>query len=173
MAALGLSGCSADAPQSGASSATTPSPAGAPQPTGLPDAQALIDVLSRLADPAVPGKDKLPLVEGSTPGDAADLDKFAKALQDNGMLPLTFAATDLVRSPDTAGEVTANVTLTPADPGLGPFSFPMDFTSISGPWQLSRKTADLLLALGGRSGTTAPATSSPTPTPTPTPSPTP
>jgi hypothetical protein len=172
VAALGLSGCSAEAPQSGASSATNAPAAGAPQPTGLPTAQELIDVLSRLADPAVPGKDKLPLVEGSTPADAADLDKFAKALQDNGMLPLTFAATDLVWSPDTAGVVTANITMTPADPGIGPFSFPMDFISKSGPWQLSRKTADLLLALGGRSGTTsAPATASPTPTPAPTPTP--
>ena len=170
MAAFGLSGCSTEAPESGSSSVTPPPAAGVPQPTGLPAASELIDVLTRLADPAITGSDKLPLVEGATGGDAADLDKFAKALQDNGMLPLTFAATDLVWSPDTPGDVTANVTAAPADPGKGPFSFPMDFTSKSGRWQLSRKTADLLLALGGRSGTiSATATPSATPTPTPTP----
>lgn len=161
MAALGLSGCAPEAPESAPSSVPNPPATSATQPAGLPAPQDLIDVLSRLADPAVPGSAKLPLVEGSTPADAANLDSFAKALRDNGMLPLTIAATDLVRSPDTAGEVTANITLTPADPGIGPFSFPMDFTSKSGPWQLSRKTADLLLALGGGPKTT------PTPTPTP------
>ncbi|CAN5582287.1 hypothetical protein BH09ACT8_BH09ACT8_27570 [soil metagenome] len=168
MAALGLSACAAEAPDSASSSVAPPPAAGAPQPTGLPAASELIDVLTRLADPAVSGADKLPLVEGATGPDAADLEKFAKALQDNRMLPLTFAATDLVWSPDTAGEVTANVTATPADPGVAPFSFPMDFTSTSGKWQLSRQTADLILTLGGQS-TTASTTTTQNPMPTPTP----
>ncbi|WP_264065941.1 hypothetical protein [Mycolicibacterium komossense] len=163
MAALGLSGCSPDAPESTAPSTTASAPVAAPQPTGLPEASVLIDLLNRLSDPALPGTDKLALVEGATTTDAADLDRFAKALQDNRMLPMAYTATDVAWSPDTPGDVTANVTATPADAGAGPFSFPMEFTAKAGAWQLSRKTADLLLSLGGQA---ANSTAVPTPTST-------
>ena len=52
-------------------------------------------MLVRLSDPAVPGADKIGLVELATADDAAALDKFGRALADNGALPLTFDATDL------------------------------------------------------------------------------
>jgi hypothetical protein len=170
VAALGVSGCSAHAPESAATSSTsaTAAPAQA-QTVTLPDPAALIDVLNRLSDPAVAGSDKLPLVEGATDDDAAALDKFAKALQDNHMLPLAFAATDLVWSPDVPGNVTANVQATPAAPGVGAFSFPMEFRPVGPAWQLSRQTADLLLALG----TTAQGSSEPAPAPPPAPAPAP
>jgi hypothetical protein len=153
------------------------------QPGALPPPEALTDVLGRLADPAVTGIDKLPLVEGATAAQAADLDTFAKALQDNRMLPLTFAATDLVWSEDVPGNVTATVTMTPADASISAFSYPMEFKAVqlsepsagvgsepdkSDPaiagWQLSRKTADLLLAFGTPApSNTAPAAPTPTP----------
>jgi hypothetical protein len=130
------------------------------QPGALPPPGSLTDVLSRLADPTVTGTDKLPLVEGATAAEAAVLDKFATALQDNGMLPLTFAATDLVWSEDVPGNVTATVNMTSADAGTGGFSFPMEFKPAMGGWQLSQGTADLLLAFGA---TTAPGAPTPPP----------
>lgn len=174
MAAFGLSGCSdaspAAAPSSATPVATTPvvSPS---QPGALPPPEVLTDVLGKLADPAIPGSDKLPLVEGATVGEAADLDKFAKALQDNRMLPLTFAATDLVWSDDVPGNVTATVNVTPTDVGMGGFSFPMEFkpTTSPGGWQLSRDTADLLLAFGNSPQPTAPPSQAPAPAPPTTP----
>jgi hypothetical protein len=172
VAALGVSGCSSHAPESTAASSTTATSAPAPaQTVTLPDAAALIDVLNRLSDPAVAGSDKLPLVEGATGDDAAALDKFAKALQDNHMLPLAFAATELAWSPDVPGNVTANVHATPAAPGAGAFSFPMEFKPVGPAWQLSRKTADLLLAFGANAqDSSTPDPSSPTaPAPAPTP----
>jgi hypothetical protein len=176
VAALGVSGCAAHAPEPTATSSTpaTSVPAAAPGTT-LPDAAALIDVLNRLSDPAVAGTDKLPLVEGAGTDDAAALDKFAKALQDNHMLPVAFAATDLVWSPDVPGNVTANVHATPADPNVGAFSFPMEFKPVGPGWQLSRQTADMLLAIGATapSGSSAPAPSSPAPAPPAPPAPAP
>jgi hypothetical protein len=167
VAALGVSGCAADAPESTAASSTPAISAPVPaQVSALPDAAALIDVLNKLSDPAVAGADKLPLVEGSGGDDAAALDKFAKALQDNHMLPLTFAATELVWSPDVPGNVTANVHATPADPNVGAFSFPMEFKPVPPGWQLSRQTADLLLAIGA---TAQGSSSAPAPAPPPTP----
>jgi hypothetical protein len=181
VAAFGLSGCS-DGPSgsttaSSSAAAAVPAPvASSPsQPGALPTPDALTDVLAKLADPAVPGSGKLPLVEGATAGEAADLDRFAKALQDNQMLPLTFAASDLVWSEDVPGNVTATVDVTPADTGVGGFSFPMEFKPSPGGWQLSRQTADLLLAFGAKAqGSNDPAApASPVPPPTPTPTPTP
>lgn len=131
-------------------------------------------MLNRLADPAVPGTDKLILIEGATPDEAPVLDNFAKALQDNKMLPLTFAATDLAWSDGDPRSVTAAVTATPADTTAGPFSFPMSFKPAQGGWQLSRETADLLLAFGNGTQTGTPASPAPAPAPpTPTPAPAP
>lgn len=171
MAAFGLSGCSHDSAP--APAPATPPAVAAPAETSpsaaLPEPAALIDVLNRLADPAVPGTDKLNLVEGGTPDEAAILDNFAKALQDNKMLPLTFTATDLAWSAGDPRSVTASVTATPPDPAVGPFSFPMSFTPAQGGWQLSRETADLLLALGDSeqsSAASSPVPSATAPTPT-------
>ena len=44
-------------------------------------------MLYRLADPDVPGINKVNLVEGATPESAAILDKFTNALRDNGFCP--------------------------------------------------------------------------------------
>ena len=101
VAALGLSGCSDDT-----RSAPSPTPVPVSQPptvppspteTGapLPPPTALTDLMSRLADPNIPGTDKVGLVQHGTPADAAALDRFGKALQDSGYAPLTFEATDL------------------------------------------------------------------------------
>jgi hypothetical protein len=175
VAALGLFGCGQDATSSPQPSPPPATAAAPSQPASLPDPAALTDVLVKLADPTIPGVNKLPLVEGATPAETAALDNFAKALQDNQMLPLTFAATDLTWSQHNRGNVRASVTITPAKPATGPFTFPMDFTPTQVGWQLSRETADLLLAFGNQStvsGTPAPGagpgpSSSPSPTPTP------
>ena len=118
--------------------------------------EVLIDVLARLSDPAVPGADKIDLVELATADDAAALDKFGKALADSGALPLTFAATDLKWSETETGNVVATVDVTTANKPPGKFSFPMEFTPVRDQWELTRKTADLLLDFGNAQTATSP-----------------
>jgi hypothetical protein len=157
VAALGLSGCSDDT-----SSAPSPTPvpltkpptvapsatdAGAP----LPQPAALTDVMGRLSDPAIPGPDKVGLVQYGTPADAAALDRFAKALHDSGYAPLTFEATDLMWASDQQGNVIANITMKPGGPQAAAgktMKFPMEFSPQADTWQLTRQTADLLLQMG-------------------------
>ena len=128
----------------------------APISSPLPAPEVLIDVLARLSDPAVPGADKIDLVELATADDAAALDKFGKALADSGALPLTFAATDLKWSETETGNVVATVDVTTANKPPGKFSFPMEFTPVRDQWELTRKTADLLLDFGTAQTATSP-----------------
>ncbi len=154
-----MTACSNDAPPAAepSSSTATPTAPAAPISSPLPPPQALTDVLVRLSDPAVPGTNKIGLVELATADDAAALDKFGKALADNGALPLTFDATDLKWSETEAGNVVATVNVTTANNPPGTFSFPMEFTPVRDGWQLTRKTADLLLDFGeGATATTPP-----------------
>lgn len=117
-------------------------------PGPLPPPEALSDVIARLADPAVPGADKLGLVEGSTGADAAALDNFAAALRDNRFTPITVQASDIVSN--RPGDVLATIKMTGPDAGSdgGEFSFPMEFRRAGASWQLTRQTADMLLAFG-------------------------
>lgn len=122
------------------STTTTP-----PRDPGLPDPGALTDVLYRLADPAVPGIEKVPLVQGATDADAETLDRFATALRDNGYRPATFTADNLVWS--AAGPpdgVVADVTIAKNGEEHG-FSLPMEFDRTDQQWQLSKDTFDMLL----------------------------
>ncbi len=155
---IAVSACSRDAappaePSTTTAAATAPV---APVAQPLPPPEALIDVLTRLSDPAVPGAQKTGLVELATAADAAALDKFGKALADNGALPLSFEATDLKWSETEAGNVVATVNVTTAANPPGTFSFPMEFTPAHDGWQLTRKTADLLLEFGERATATSP-----------------
>ena len=85
--------------------------------------------MGRLADPNVPGTDKVGLVEYGTPDDAAALDRFGKALHDSGFTPVTFEATDLTWSQADAGNVIANIIIKPANRQAGrDFTFPMEFS---------------------------------------------
>ncbi|WP_267295438.1 hypothetical protein [Mycobacterium hackensackense] len=166
MAALGLSGCSAD-PVPPAPTATVSSVAAPPGEAALPAPEALTDVLSRLADTSVPGEQKVALVQYATPDDAAALDNFGRALSDNRLLPLTFTATDLAWAPDAPGDVVATMTVSSAaspNPQPRPFVYPMRFTPTPNGWQMSRDTANQLLEMG---------TKTPLPTPTPPPAPPP
>jgi hypothetical protein len=151
-----LAGCDSPPPAAPEPTATTSALAApvAPVSSPLPAQAALIDVLTRLSDPAVAGADKIGLVELATADDAAALDKFGKALADNGALPLTFDAVDLKWSDTEAGNVVATVNVTTANSPPATFSFPMEFTPVPDGWQLTRKTADLLLDFG--QGATAP-----------------
>jgi hypothetical protein len=173
VAALSLSGCSEHAeskptqgPFEQSSTALAPS-----DPTAaLPSPDALTDVLYRLADPAVKGADKLQLVESTTPDDAATIDKFAAALRDGGFTPLTFSATEIRWSDRQPGDALASINVTTSNPANhGNFTFPMEFRQDKGAWQLSRETANMLLAFGNARGSASPAspTSPPSPTPTP------
>ena len=117
----------------------------------MPAPNALTDVMSRLADPAVPGPDRVSLVQSGTPADAAALDRFAKALHDSGYVPMTFEATDLRWASDQQGNVTANITMKPGGPQAATdntLKFPMEFSPQADAWQLTRQTADLLLQMG-------------------------
>ena len=113
-------------------------------------------MLNRLSDPAVPGADKVGLVEGAAADDAAELDKFGRALADSGALPLTFDATALKWSESEAGNVVATVNVITANKPPGKFSFPMEFTPVRDTWQLTRKTAHLLLELDQAQTATTP-----------------
>ncbi len=149
VAAFGLCGCDNRPPPAAPETETTSVIASAaPASTPLPPPEALVDVLNRLSDPAVPGADKIGLVELATADDAAALDKFGKALADNGALPLTFEAVDLKWSETDAGNVVATVNVTTAQNPPGTFSFPMEFTPAHDGWKLTRKTANLLLDFG-------------------------
>jgi hypothetical protein len=118
----------------------------------------LTDVMGRLADPNVPGTDKVALVQYGTPADAAALDRFGKALADSGYMPLTFDAQDLTWAQDQQGNVIANITIKTSNPQAGgrDLKFPMEFSPQQDTWQLTRKTADLLLQLGQQQPTATP-----------------
>jgi hypothetical protein len=162
VAALGLSGCSDTGSAPGPAPVELgkpPTVAAPPTDTGapLPPPTTLTDVLGRMVDPNVPGTVKVGLVEYGTAADAAALDRWAKALHDSAYAPVTFGAAGLIWAQDQPGNVLANVTIKSANPNAGKdMTFPMEFTPQQDSWQLTRKTADLLLALGQK----------PTPTPT-------
>jgi hypothetical protein len=164
-AALGLCGCSsADHPAKNSHPTTSALSAApeAPPAAPLPAPEALTTVLDRLADVNVPGADKVGLVEQGTANDAAALDKFGRALADNGFTPLTFEADDLAFSQTEPKNVVATVKVTAGgEDSTRNFSFPMEFTPHGDGWQLTRHTADLLLVMG------AGAEASPPPAPTP------
>ena len=174
--AMGLASCSNhDASRSIPESATTPpTTAAAPADTEqLPVPEALTDVMYRLAEPAVPGADKLQLVQNVVPTDAPTLEKFATALRDGGFTPVTFEATD-IRSSDAQPEgVLATIKVTTTNPeNPGEFAFPMEFRpNAGGGWQLSRETADMLLAFGNARTNAATPTSAATSTISPSPTP--
>jgi hypothetical protein len=180
VAALGLSGCSHSGPKVVSSSSqpvhptSSPLIVAAPPTAPLPAPDALIDVLNRLADPNVPGTNKVDLVEGATPESAGTLDEFTTALRDNGYLPMTFAANDIAWSDKNPKHVMATISVDTAKPKNGNFTFPMEFTPFQAGWQLSRRTAEMLLALGNSPAPTTPAPApAPEPAPTQVPSPTP
>jgi hypothetical protein len=180
VAVLGLAGCShagprvVSSPSSRGPATSTPLIVAAPPSAPLPSADALIDVLNRLADPNVPGGNKVGLVEGATAESAGTLDNFTNALRDNGYLPMTFAATDLAWSDKNPSHVRATVTVNTAQANNGKFTFPMEFTPFQGGWQLSRRTAEMLLALGNSTaGPTPPANPAPPAAPAPPPAPPP
>ena len=173
VAALGLSGCSSHdeskpVPDPGTQSTTiVAAPSANAGPLPAPDA--LTGLLYRLADPAVKGADKLDLLENGTPDDADTIDRFAAALRDGGFIPLTCTASEIRWSDHKPDDALATVNITTANPDHpGGFTFPMEFHQFQGGWQLSRETADMLLAFGNaRTG------ASPAPAPAPGPGPAP
>ncbi|WP_459971093.1 hypothetical protein, partial [Mycobacterium sp. MUNTM1] len=167
-AAVGLAACSSPHPKSAPSTASSLPPApssqvAAPVTAPLPPPEALTDVLARLTDPNVPGTSKVNLVEGATPESAASLDKFTNALRDNGYLPMTFNANDIAWSDKNPSNVKAAIAVHTAQANNANFTFPMEFTPFQGGWQLSRHTAEMLLALG--KSPTAPTSGAPAPPP--------
>jgi hypothetical protein len=175
VAAFGLSGCSHHEPKVLPSSPSAPVTAAsspiitAPPTAPLPPPEALTEVLNRLADPNVPGINKVSLIDGATPDSAATLDKFTNALRDNGYLPMTFAAKDIAWSDKNPSNVMATITVNSPRGNNGAFTFPMEFTPFQGGWQLSRRTAETLLALGNPPAESPPAPPPPPPEPTPPP----
>jgi hypothetical protein len=178
VAALGLAGCSHNGPKvvsspSGTAHApSSPLIVATPPTTPLPAPEALVDVLNRLADPNVPAINKTNLVEGATPEGADKLDKFTAALRDNGYLPMTFAADNIAWSDKHPSNVMATINVKTSQANNRKFTFPMEFTPCPPPqggWQLSRQTAEMLLALGNSPASTTPAPS-PAPESTPAPS---
>jgi hypothetical protein len=118
----------------------------------------LTAVLYRLADPVLPGTQKLNLVEGATPENAGVFDQFAGALVNGGYAPLKVDVRDIGWSDRDPADVVANVNFSSSNPRGPKFSFPMEFKPYQGGWQLSARTAEVLLAFQ---------TASPTPPSTP------
>jgi hypothetical protein len=153
--AVGLAGCSDDADDGAtrdsavSSNSAAPSPAPAPRAAPLPPPAALTGVLSRLADASVPGQQKLNLVEGATPENAGVLDKFANALVNGGFAPAKFDVREVNWSDRDPADVVADVDVSSGSPKGPHFAFPMEFRPHQGGWQLSARTADVLLAFGG------------------------
>lgn len=151
VAVLGVSACSSGASKTSSSTASLATP-GASNPGSSPGAplpapEALTDVLAKLSDPNVPGGNKVNLIEGATPESAANLDKFTNALRDGGYLPMTFTATDIAWSDKNPSYVTATINVKTSHESNRGFTFPMEFTPFQGGWLLSKKTAEMLLAL--------------------------
>ena len=153
VAVLGLPGCSSDeddaspqtaAPSTSASLSSTAAPLVAP----LPPPDALAGVLYRLADAAVPGPQKLNLVEGATPENAGVFDQFSNAVLNGGFTPVMFDIRDVGWSDRDPADVMANVDVSSSNPKGPRFSFPMEFRPFQRGWQLSARTADVLLAFG-------------------------
>ncbi len=165
VAAIGLGACSEPThPATAPSVETSPASAGVPTPIApapggppLPPDFALIDVMSRLSDPALPGDQKVALIEDGTSDEAAGLDSFSIALRDNGSLPLAFEARDLAWSQSHPGNVVATVLVRTANPLDGEFTYPMEFAMVDGSWKLTRQTAELLLQLGNGESAAPPA----------------
>src|ERR1700742_3554014 len=150
-AVLGLPGCSSgEDPASPATSTPSTSASlsstAAPQAAPLPPPDALAGVLYRLADAKVPGPQKLNLVEGATPDNAAVFDQFSNALVNGGFTPVKFDMRDIGWSDRDPADVVANVDVSSLNQKGPRFSFPMEFKPFQGGWQLSARTADVLLA---------------------------
>jgi hypothetical protein len=150
-AALGLPGCTNDeddaSPQTSPPSSAAPRPSAAPQAAApLPPPDALAGVLYRLADAKVPGPQKLNLVEGATPENAGVFDQFSNALLNGGFTPVKFDMREIGWSDRDPADVVANVDVSSSSPKGPHFSFPMEFKPFQGGWQLSARTADVLLA---------------------------
>jgi hypothetical protein len=163
VAALGLSGCSSDEqsgsrengpPATSASLTSTPAAQVAP----LPAPGVLAKVLYQLADPKVPGTQKLNLVQGATPDNAGVFDQFATALVNGGFTPLKVDVRDVAWSDRDPVDVMANVDVSSPRPGGPRFAFPMEFTPFQAGWQLSARTADVLLAFRTAEAAPPPAT---------------
>ena len=151
-AALGLSGCSDDE-HDAASPETSPPPRLAslsPTVSATDRAAAAPRRVGRRAvpagRPAVPGLQKLNLVEGATPENGAVFDQFANALVNGGYAPVKFDVRDIGWSDRDPADVVANVDVGSPDPHGPRFAFPMEFKPYQGGWQLSARTADVLLA---------------------------
>jgi hypothetical protein len=150
-AMLGLPGCSNDeddaSPETAApSTSASPSPTAAAQVAPLPPPDALAGVLYRLADAAVPGPQKLSLVEGATPENAGVFDQFSNALLNGGYTPVKFDVRDIGWSDRDPADVVANVDVSSTNSHGPRCAFPMEFKPFQGGWQLSARTADVLLA---------------------------
>jgi len=165
LGAFGIVACSSNPPKAASPPATQAAPATSAALTAPPSPDALTAVLARLADPNVPSGDKVPLIEGASPDTAGTIDKFITALHDNGYLPISFAATNIAWSETTPTHVMATVTVNTAQQSHPNVTFPMEFTPCPGGWQLSRRTADMLLAMSPSPAPPAPGTPQPTPAP--------
>src|ERR1700679_1143403 len=120
-AVFGLPGCSNDEddaspetspPSTSASLSSTATPQAAP----LPPPDALAGVLYRLADTAVPGPQKLGLVEGATPENAGVFDQFSNALLNGGYTPVKFDMRDIGWSDRGPSDVVARVDVSSTHP---------------------------------------------------------
>lgn len=118
-------------------------PLPADQTAGLPTAGQLTNVLSGLANPAVPFANKSGLVEGGIgPAEAALADHALHKAAKKGQLPLSFNVTNI--APAGPGAATADVAV--SGPKItAPVNESATFVNQGGTWMLSRSSAMALL----------------------------
>ena len=104
----------------------------APQAAPLPPPDALAGVLYRLADAAVPGPQKLNLVEGATPENAGVFDQFSNALLNGGFTPVKFDIRDVGWSDRDPADVVANVDVSSSNPKGSTILFSHGVQAVSG-----------------------------------------
>ena len=83
-------------------------------------------------------------------------DQFANALINGGYTPVKFDVRDVDGPDRDPADVVANVDISSSNAHGPRFAFPMEFKPYQGGWQLSARTADVLLAF--RADTTEPPT---------------
>ena len=113
----------------------------------LPPPEALTGVLYQLADPSIPAERKVALVQHATPQDQQGIAGFSTALRDGGYGAVTIEATDVAWVGAPSGNVRATVTIASTDDPGKRFAYPMEFNPVPDGWQLTRSTADQVLAL--------------------------
>lgn len=118
-----------------------------PVAADVPTPNALVGILSGLADPSVPFANKSGLIEGGIdPFMAHHADKRLQKAAQKGQLPLSFNVANI--APSGPGAATSDVTV--SGPQMAPQTINLTFVDQDG-WKLARSSAMTLMQAAGAS----------------------